>query len=260
MIIKPRRIRLEASTVCQLKCPSCPTAVGKIAKTLREGFLEFDVFKNILDKNPRISNVELSNWGEIFLNNKLIEFMKYAHGHDVGLHASNGANLNDVDKDVLEALVKYRFRNITCSIDGASQETYSIYRRKGDFNKVLDNVKTINKFKAKYNSQYPTLKWQFIAFGHNEHEISKARIMADDLNMVFSLKLSWENLYSDAFSPIKNAELLRMETGLGVSNNDEYRKKYRKEYARNCCLNLWINPQINYDGRLLGCCVNYWDD
>jgi quercetin dioxygenase-like cupin family protein len=227
---------------------------------LGAGFLEFGVFKNILDKNPWISNVELSNWGEIFLNNKLIEFLKYSHSHDVDLHASNGVNLNDVDKDVLEALVKYRFRNITCSIDGASQETYSIYRRKGDFNKVLDNVKTINKFKAKYNSQYPTLDWQFIAFGHNEHEISKARKMAGDLNMVFRLKLSWEDLYTDAFSPIKNAELIRKETGLGVTNRDEYRKKYRNEYARDCCLNLWINPQINYDGRVLGCCVNYWDD
>jgi MoaA/NifB/PqqE/SkfB family radical SAM enzyme/uncharacterized cupin superfamily protein len=259
-ILQPRRIRLEASTVCQLQCPSCPTAIGEIGKTLGAGFLEFGIFKNILDENPLLSHVELSNWGEIFLNNNLMRLLKYAHSHDVGLHASTGANLNDVGKDVLKALVKYRFRNITCSIDGASQETYSIYRRKGDFHKTLDNIKAINNFKAKYNSQYPKLIWQFIAFGHNEHEIGKARIMAKELNMVFRLKLSWEDLYTDAFSPIKNPELIRKETGLGVANRDEYRNKYKKEYARECCLDLWMNPQINYDGRVLGCSVNYWDD
>jgi hypothetical protein len=23
---------------------------------------------------------------------------------------------------------------------------------------------------------------------------------------------------------------------------------------------MWQSPRINYDGRLLGCCINYWDD
>ena len=260
-LIQPRKIRLEASTDCQLQCRSCPTASGEVGKKLGVGFLKFSDFKYIVDKNPWISTIELSNWGEIFLNNELIEILKYAYTHNVSLHASNGTNLNTVDYDVLEALVKYRFRTITCSIDGASQETYSIYRVKGNFQKVIENIKTINKFKAQYNSPYPKLHWQFIAFGHNEHEISKARRMAVDLNMTFNLKLSWEDLYTDSFSPIVNRELIRKETGLGVADRDEFREKFGKEYIlRNCCLELWTNPQINYDGRVLGCSVNYWDE
>ena len=27
-----------------------------------------------------------------------------------------------------------------------------------------------------------------------------------------------------------------------------------------CCHKLWISPQINYDGRLLGCNINHWAD
>ncbi|MDR4498429.1 MAG: radical SAM protein [Candidatus Scalindua sp.] len=259
-LILPRKIRLEASTDCQLKCQSCPTASGEVGKRLGVGFLKFSDFKNIVDKNPWISHIELSNWGEIFLNKELIKIIKYAYTHNVALHANNGTNLNTVDYDVLEALVKYKFRTLTCSIDGASQETYSIYRVKGNFQKVIENIKTINKFKAQYNSPYPILHWQFIAFGHNEHEIGKARRMAVDLNMTFNLKLSWDDLYTESFSPIKNRELIRKETGLGVANRDEFREKFGKEYIlRNCCLELWINPQINYDGRVLGCSVNYWD-
>ena len=85
--------------------------------------------------------------------------------------------------------------------------------------------------------------------------------MAKDLNMGFFVKLSWEDLYSEPFSPIKNSDLIRKETGLGVSNRSEFREKYGFEYLKKlCCLELWTNPQINYDGRVLGCAVNFWDD
>jgi MoaA/NifB/PqqE/SkfB family radical SAM enzyme/quercetin dioxygenase-like cupin family protein len=260
-IILPRQISLEASTVCQLKCHSCPTASDETGKGLGVGYLKFSDFKDIVDKNCFISNIQLSNWGEIFLNNELIKIVKYAYKHNVVLSALNGVNLNHVNEDVLEALVKYRFRAITCSIDGANQDTYAVYRVGGNFQQVIENIETINKFKTQYNSPYPILHWQFIAFGHNEHEIGKARRMAVDLNMEFRVKLSWEDLYGKSFSPIKDAELIRKETGLGVASRGEFREKYGKEYIlRDCCLKLWKRPQINYDGRILGCGINYWGD
>ena len=259
-IKKIRRVRLEASTVCQLNCPSCPTASGAVGKRLGLGFLKLSDFKNIVTNNPQVGHIELSNWGEIFLNKELIDIMKYAYKHNISLSAL-GTNLNNVDEEVLEALVKYRVRTISCSIDGASQEIYSIYRVNGNFQQVIDNIRTINQFKDQYHSQFPILTWQFIAFGHNEHEISKARKMAKDLNMSFFVKLSWEDLYSEPFSPIKNSDLIRKETGLGVSNRSEFREKYGFEYLKKlCCLELWTNLQINYDGRVLGCAVNFWDD
>lgn len=258
-IKQSRQIRLEASTVCQLKCPSCPTASGAVGKRLGLGNLKLSDFKNIIGNNPHVAHIQLSNWGEIFLNNELIDIMKFAYKNNISLSA-RGANLNNVDKDVLEALVKYRFREITCSIDGASQEIYSIYRVRGNFQQVIENIKTINKFKAQYHCQFPILRWQFVAFGHNEHEISRARKMAKDLKMGFFVKLSWEDLYSEPFSPIKNSDLIKKETGLGISNRGELREKYGREFNKNCCLPLWTNPQINYDGRVLGCCVNFWDD
>ena len=146
-IIQPRAIRLEASTVCQLRCPSCPTASGEVGQTLGSGFLKFSDFKKIVDDNPWVSQIELSNWGEIFLNRELVQIIRYAYERNVALKATNGVNLNSVSEETLEALIKYRFRGISCSIDGASQQTYSQYRRNGNFQKVIDNIKIINKFK-----------------------------------------------------------------------------------------------------------------
>jgi len=259
--VDPRSIRLEASTVCQLKCPACPTGTGLIREALGAGFLALSDFRRIVDENPRISRIELSNWGEIFLNRELLRMMEYAYKRNVALQASNGVNLNDVGDDVLEGLVRYKVRRVTVSIDGASQETYGLYRVGGDFGRVIENVKKINAFKARYHSRFPELSWQFVIFGHNEHEIGKAREMAADLNMHFRPKLSWEDLYTEPFSPIRDADRVRREAGLGAATRGEYRARYGQEYMlRRCCLELWTSPQINYDGRLLGCTVNFWGD
>jgi MoaA/NifB/PqqE/SkfB family radical SAM enzyme len=214
-------------------------------------------FQKLVDENPWIAHIELSNWGEIFLNPEIYDIMECAYRKSVALTASNGANLNTVKEKVLEGLVKFKLRHITCSIDGASQETYSIYRVGGNFERVIENIKIINHYKEKYQSLFPLLRWQFVAFGHNDHEIETARKLAESLNMKFWLKL---NVYEE-FSPVKNEELVRKESGLGVASRSEYYEKYGSGYLQDIiCRQLWLKPQINWDGRILGCCYNYWGD
>lgn len=255
--IKPKTIRLEASTHCQLKCPSCETAQGKTHEKLGGGFLKFQDFQKFVDQNPWLSHIELSNWGEIFLNPDLLEIIKYANSKSVALTASNGANLNTVKKELLEAVVKYKFRHITCSIDGASSEIYSIYRQGGNFERVIENIKTINEYKRLYRSQFPLLTWQYVAFGHNEHEIPAAQALAKSLNMKFYVKLSWD----ENFSPVTNGDLVRKASKQGVASRSEYLKKHGRDYLqKRICSQLWQDPQVNWDGKILGCCYNYWDN
>lgn len=257
---RPPLVRLDASTACQLKCPACPTASGTVAKNLGTGFLKFHDFKTFAEQHPWVSRIELSNWGEVFLNPDLVKILQYAFRRKLALTVINGANLNNVSPDVLDAVVKYRVRVLVCSIDGTSQETYSPYRVNGDFNRVIANIRAINQLKTKYKSPYPKLRWQFIAFGHNEHEIENARSMAKALDMDFRLKLSWEGLYGTVFSPIRNRTLIREASGLEVADRTEFEEKYKKSYIHDACHELWLSPQINYDGRLLGCTINHWGD
>ena len=59
MPISIKHLRLEASSNCQLKCPSCPTAAGTVQKTLGGGFLTFENFKKIIQDAPQIKQIEL---------------------------------------------------------------------------------------------------------------------------------------------------------------------------------------------------------
>lgn len=254
--MSPVSIRLEASTRCQLKCPSCPTAQGKTQQFLGSGTLTLERFEQIIDQNPTLMHVELSNWGEIFLNPELIDILRVSYEKNIMLTASNGVNLNTVKPEVLEALVKYKFRHLDCSIDGASQETYQQYRVGGNFHQVIENIKLINHYKAQYKSQFPLLLWQFVVFGHNEHELETARAMAAQLGMDFYVKLSWD----EKISPVKDTEHVRSQTASGAVSRSEYEQEKGSYIYKSMCQQLWTNPQINWDGRLLGCCFNYWGD
>jgi MoaA/NifB/PqqE/SkfB family radical SAM enzyme len=254
--VRPTTLRVEAASVCQLKCPACPTPQGLIRKQIGGNVLAFANFRRMIDDNPRIVDVELSNWGEIFLNRELPEIMEYAFKRGVTLRADNGVNLNTVSEAMLEALVRYKFRSLRCSIDGATPETYAIYRQGGDFDQVIRNIRRINAYKQRYNSKYPYLTWQFIAFAHNAHELDAAQALAATLGMGFWVKLPWNE---EPAAAQVHAERVRKETG--AASVHEYREIFGRPYmADRYCGQLWNRPQVHTDGKVLGCCVNHWGD
>jgi MoaA/NifB/PqqE/SkfB family radical SAM enzyme len=248
-------IQIDASAHCQLACPSCPTASGATRPALGAGHLSVDAFQTLLDRNPEIQEVELSNYGEMFLNPHLPDLFRIAFERQVVLHADNGTNLNHASDATLEALVRYRFRSLTVSIDGASPETYARYRVRGDFDRVVGHIRKINEFKRSHSTGFPLLCWQFIVFGHNEHEIAAARRMAAELGMSFRPKISWD----DEVSPVRDANLVKIQTGLPPTR-EAYYQAAGSEYQRGICYQLWNAPVLNWDGRVTGCCRNFWGD
>ncbi|MFH1150624.1 MAG: SPASM domain-containing protein [Actinomycetota bacterium] len=254
-ILKPRTIRVDASTICQLKCPVCPNAQRLYEQVVvGYGYLRESDFRSLLDDNPWISEIELANSGEVFLNPDLLGIMEYAHRKDVILTINSGANLNTVRPEVLDGLVRYRVRSVACALDGTCNETYTKYRVNGDFDTVLENVKTIIDLKKRYGSKYPLLRWQFIVFGHNEHEIPVARRMAEELGMEFDPRFNCD----PGFSPIRDEPLVRRE--IGAAGVEEFRRVKGDNYGHAVCYQLWDAPQVNWDGTMLGCCLNISTD
>jgi MoaA/NifB/PqqE/SkfB family radical SAM enzyme len=253
------QIRLEASSFCNLRCPLCGITNGYTHQgAIGGGFLRLEDFRKLLDDNPGLELIELSHSGEIFLNPALLSMLELAHQRGVKLTAANGVNLNKVRPEVLEGLVKYQFRTLVCSIDGASEETYSIYRVRGKFANVINNIRKINELKRRYRSPFPELAWKFIVFGHNEHELPVAREMARELDMVFYPRL---NTWDSNFSPVRDPEAVRAATGISATSRDEYEALHGQSYDEYyACHQLWDDPQINWDGKVLGCCMNHWSD
>src|ERR1700691_2279780 len=102
----PVSIQIDASLHCQLACPLWPPADGRVRPALGAGHLKLADFEALLDRNPQIQHVELSNYGEMFLNPHLAEILEAAHSRKVTVSANNGANLNFAREDALEAVVR----------------------------------------------------------------------------------------------------------------------------------------------------------
>lgn len=251
--LRPQSISLEASSLCQLNCADCYVRKAGPAQGIAgKGYLKFSDFEKFIQNHPFVKRIELANNGEIFLNPDLIHIIKYAHERNIALSALTGTNFNTVSDDIAEALVKYGFKNIAIALDGASQETYARYRIKGNFETVIGNVRKVNAYKEKYKTTLPGMVWQFVLMEHNETEVAKAKAMAKDLGMMIKFKLPW-----GAYAP-KNPDMLRRETGLQYLTRQEWLENENIVYmAQECCGRLLHWPQINWDGRLLGCdCFN----
>ena len=250
---KISEVSIDFSTICQLRCVECSTSKGITHNGIvGRGQLSYDAFVSFIERNPQITRMEMSNWGEIFLNKDIALIIKYAYEHGVTLYCGNGTNFNDVDEETLEALVKYRVEYLNLSIDGATQETYEKYRVRGNLAKVLHNIERLNFYKKKHNSEYPKLSWQFVIFGHNEHELPMVKELCKQFNMAFNPKLNYST-----FSPVINKDFVRKESGLGVADRQEYKEMHKQEYKAPC-YHCFSSPQINWDGKILGCSVNKW--
>lgn len=236
---KPNNVTIDASTFCQLRCPPCSSTRGVYERSLvGRGNLEVQDFTRFLDAHPHISAVDLANSGEMFLNPNLAEIIRVADERGVKLSASGGVNFNTASEEVLEELVRHQFAAISVSIDGASQETYSQYRIRGDFDRVIANIRKINGYKKRLGLKKPQLCWKFVVFPHNTHEIEKAEEMAAELGMSFWTTPDYQGSCQDYW--------------------EQHRKPHKRdgEGIHSFCKALFDHPFINWDGRLLGCCVN----
>lgn len=249
IIHKPPYIRFDVCTKCQLNCPGCyMRRFNNCAHG--SGYLKFEQFKKFIDDNKFIRSIELSNSGEVFLNPDINKILEYACSKGIYIYLDNGVNFNSISDETIENLVKYHVLIITFSIDGASNETYSKYRVNGNFDRVIKNIKLLNKYKKKYNSDIPYLNWQFILMESDEEDVEKAKKMAEELNMSIYFKKDW----SGKFKP-KDPKKIYEVTGLSYDDNC-----YESDFCNPTCIQLLTNPQINWDGRLFGCCENASDD
>lgn len=251
--LTPDTVWLEATSVCQLACPGCLTASGDIEKNFGRAQLSEASFRSFLEKNPFVRHVELSNNGEMFLNTELVAILRCAKEKGIRLTANNGVNFNSPGPTLLKALVEYGFFSLTISLDGASEETYGQYRRNGRFQRVIENIRTLNTLKKEAGAVFPLLVWQFVVFGHNEHEMETAKAMASELGMAIRFKLQWES----RFSPVKDLEKVR--SVLQAATREEYQAATGTNYMQGTCRQLWKSPVVHPDGKMLGCCKNSWE-
>ncbi|ARC83168.1 radical SAM additional 4Fe4S-binding SPASM domain protein [Clostridium argentinense CDC 2741] len=130
----------EITHRCNLKCIHCCIDADDIVSDKKD--LTTEEAKKVLDKliewNPE--RIMLSG-GEPMLRKDFIELLTYLHEHYNGkiIVSTNGTLINSENVSIL---TKYAYQ-IDISLDGVDEETCSIVRGPGIFNKVINSVKLL---------------------------------------------------------------------------------------------------------------------
>ncbi|MGE5814988.1 MAG: radical SAM protein, partial [Acidobacteriota bacterium] len=204
----PRRLFIECTAACNISCnQACCAPETGITRTRQAGMLDFDVFKRVIDETGhQLVRIDFFNYGETFLHKRAIEMCEYIKSRFPHVYLYTSTNGLAFTEEGARRLVRSRIDEVTFSIDGATPESYAIYRQRGDFRKAIRNLTAAVDEKRQIGADVPQLNWRYILFSHNDsdEEMNLARNMAADIGVD---RLSWEitdhpeNMFSRRFVP-----------------------------------------------------------
>jgi len=248
----PRVLMIEPTNECNLRCPLCPTGAGKLKRA--KGLMSFEFYQRILaELDGSLERLMLYNYGEPFLHPRILEMMAEAHRAEVHTRVStNGlVFLRGMDaSDLIASGLDY----LRVSVDGATEETYNVYRVGGRLDRVLEGVRLLQERKRELGRSKPVVELQFIVMRHNEHEIPLMRQMARELGVL--LRCKSVGLGDLNREPGRRAWLPGDES---LSRYEERNGQFNlARLDHRVCDHPWHRSVVNWDGQVAPCCYD-WD-
>ena len=196
LVSHPVGLLVDPCNGCSLRCPGCVHSGLRDSWDWPSGLLKEETFRTFIDEHGLFANeLYLANYGEPLLNPLTPKFVGLARLY--GLPTFSSTSLS-IPSQLLDGLVESGLNFLILSIDGASAETYSQYRRNGNFEQVLGNVKLLVETKRRLGSYTPVLHWQFLVFEHNVHEVEKVvdlarKLGVNELALVRPFSVAWDD-------------------------------------------------------------------
>ena len=181
-------LEIEGSSYCNAGCPYCARHLP--GTSIRDtGFtqthLTLDVFKKaVSDLGNHAHNMEcwfVGNLGDAIMNPDILSMWQIAVDSfkSCEIETNGGLRSKEFWKQMGKVGYQANKKNdtnnniITFSIDGL-EDTNEIYRKKVNWNKLIDNVKS-------YIDAGGTAHWKWLTFEHNEHQIEEAKALGKSL-------------------------------------------------------------------------------
>ena len=243
----PVSVSVEPTTSCNLHCPECPS--GKRIFTRPTGSLTVDLFLTIINEiKSSIVYLTLYFQGEPYLNHHFFTFVKEARKRNI--YVATSTNGHFLDKEIAKKTIESGLNRLIISFDGAKQETYEMYRKGGNLEKVKEGIKNLVEARNEgKNTIYIIL--QFIVFKFNEEEINDIKALAKDLG-VDELQLKTAQIYDYQ----KGNPLIPSNNKYSRYNKKDDGTYQLKKQTKNKCFRMWSSCVISWDGLVVPCCFD----
>ncbi|GAB4318687.1 MAG: radical SAM protein [Candidatus Sumerlaeia bacterium] len=249
---RPFNLILEPGTVCNLKCPFCPTGNGTLA--LKRELLQPETFAAVMRHIPLdcLYKADLYNWGEPFLNPHLFDYIRFfaEHGIETIVHCNFSAR--DYEPQWFEALVRSGLDQLIVSADGATQSSYEQYRRRGDLARVLRNMSGVDEAKRRLGSATPRMVYKMLLNRFNDGEREAAARNARSVGAELDLNENFDvppHLRDEWMAPgvrARYGDTPPSSAGPRAPSGTDIHTE---------CRQLWDTLLVNANGDLFPCCL-----
>ena len=237
---RPPRISIELTNRCNLNCPFCLVGLQNDQESVAHhdlgrqwGKMDLGLAEKIISDSADfgIQEVMLTFQGEPLLHPQFVNFVELVKDHNMKPVLFTNGLLLSAEKS--RSIIRAGLHSIRFSVDGASQDVYQLNRVGGNFEKVYRNMAEFIQIKNQENSPIYAM-WQFIAMRNNEHQIEKAREMAEAIDIPFFVKTFAES----------NPDLAPVTP------------EYQRKPLAKPCLDIYRNIFVFWDGSVVPCCFD----
>ena len=187
------RIFFEPTVLCNLSCfqAVCHQESGilQTRSRLKFPFAEFETLMKEVGQD--LQRIDLFNYGDPFVHPQAISMVEHIKSHFPHIYlyiSTNGLMLN---QELIQRLVAAKMDEITFSVDGPDQETYSRYRQGGDFKKIFSVMQQFVSERNRQGWEVPFINWRYILFNWNDSnkKMAQTRKLAGQIGID---RLTWE--------------------------------------------------------------------
>ena len=282
VLSRPLGLVVDPINNCNLACPGCVHSARSVTEKLfqwNSGMLSEARFEALLARcGPWALEIMLCNYGEPLMNPLTPRFVHLAKSYLMRTGLSTNMTVRRFDA---HAYVDSGLDFMTVSLDGATQEVYAKYRRKGDLEAAFANIRALISARAAAGRPTPIVSWQFLAFEHNAHEIDLAMRIAralgiDQFVVATPFDVSWDdpNIHPAAGVEPRVIQFAGKSDERLVANwmphpgdfraaeldralNEPLRATWPEERstAAHACHWLYKNMVMDANGRIIPCCA-----
>ena len=269
-----RTVHLEITQRCQAACPMCDRNEngGVDNKHIDNSELTLAQCQQIFEPEfiRQLDTMYMcGNLGDPIVAKDTLEVFKYFRTHNPTMWLSMNTNAGAKNEEWWRELagVYGRYGSVIFSVDGLS-DTNHLYRQNVNWANVERNMHA-------FIGAGGRARWDFIVFGHNEHQVDEARALAEEWGVErFQVKKSGR--FFDARSKAKDEHQAKNRKGeetqliakpkkaenqnLALLKQKEIVKTYgsMKDYYDSCAISCKVakekNIYITAEGLLMPCC------
>jgi MoaA/NifB/PqqE/SkfB family radical SAM enzyme len=180
---KVHKFQFDVTSHCNARCGACVRNKdgGDTEPELALNHFDIDLWKRICTKDTKgwyIGQLALNgNWGDPMMHPNLVEMVRiWIENHPETFITINTNGSMRGEKfwfDLAKQLRKYPAHQVNFAVDGL-EDTHHIYRRRTDFKKIIQNIKSFNEAGG-------SGRIIMTLFEHNQHQVEELKNLAETL-------------------------------------------------------------------------------